>query len=312
MKNKKLILTLLPLLALTACNKSAYQLELKVATPSGSPATALYKYLNDTEHLEVNSDGNNVIAYFTTTETAKKKDIIFAPTNAGIGAINKGANFKIAATITFGYFFLLSTGKDKDEVLNEGDKVTAFQQNGVAGKLFTYLYGDLNLDIDWKTSAVNVKDAILGDKDFDASYVMLAQPVVNAVLGAKSEFKIKDNMQEVYKTKTGHDIAQASIFINNDVVKEPANKFLSAVESDIEELLAYYGCYRVSIKDYEDALFSGKLTASKEALIKLLKNNNQIGLGYIDALENKESIDTFIKAVGLEESNEEIYYRADK
>ena len=85
------------------------------------------------------------------------------------------------------------------------------------------------------------------------------------------------------------------------------------MESDIEELLHNpEKTINKYCKDYEDALFSGKLTASKEALIKLLKNNNQIGLGYIDALENKESIDTFIKAVGLEESNEEIYYRADK
>ena len=88
--NKKLLLTLIPLMALAACNKAAYKLELSVASPAGSPAIALYKYLADVDHLEVNSDANNVLAYFTSTETSQKKDVIFAPTNAGIAAINTG------------------------------------------------------------------------------------------------------------------------------------------------------------------------------------------------------------------------------
>ena len=49
--NKKLVLTLLPFMALTGCGRK-YQLELSVATPAGSPAIAFYRYLGDTDHFQ--------------------------------------------------------------------------------------------------------------------------------------------------------------------------------------------------------------------------------------------------------------------
>ena len=159
--NKKLLITLLPVLALTACNKSAYKLEFKVATPNGSPATAFYKYLTDTDHLEVNT-ANNVLAYISSAVPNTEKDIVVVPTNYGIKQITSGADFKIAATLTFGNFFVLSTGLDNDNVMNEGDKVLAFQQNGVAGKLFNYVYSDKNLDVTYVVWLEKKKNLILG------------------------------------------------------------------------------------------------------------------------------------------------------
>lgn len=314
MKNKQLLITLLPLLALSACNKATYKLDLQVATPAGSPSTAFYKYLGDTEHLEVNGNANNVIAYFTSTDSSQRKDIVVAPTNAGIAAINKGAQFKIAATITFGNFFLLSTGKDEDGNLNEGDKVYAFQQNGVAGKLFNYVYGDKGLDVTYLTDAASVKNEILTNKDFDADYVLLAQPVVAAILGQKSDYKIYANVQNDYKTKSGnHEITQASVFVRNDVDTKVAKRFLSSIKSDVEELLKNpEQAINKYTSEIEDPVFSTKLTGTKQLITTLLTNNNQIGLGYKAAFENKASIDLFIKALGLPESNEEIYFRTDK
>lgn len=149
---KIILLPLMSLLLLNGCNSSSqgsddYKLDLKIATPAGSPATAFYKHLGESDYLEVNGDATNVLAYFTSTDSTQRKDVIVAPTNAGIASINAGADFKIAATVTFGNFFLLSTGKDTNETLDKGDKVIAFQQNGVAGKLFNFVYGDRELDV---------------------------------------------------------------------------------------------------------------------------------------------------------------------
>ena len=309
--NKKL-LTLIPVIALTACSgTTSHSLELKVVTPAGSPATAFYKHLGDTEHLEVNGDANNVIAYLTTTDTAQRKDVVVAPTNAGVAAINKNAPFKIAATITFGNFFLLSTGKESDGTLSEGDKVIAFQQNGVAGKLFNYVYGDKGLDVTYLTDAASVKNKILTE-DLDAGYVLLAQPVVAAILGQKSEFKIYANVQNDYKEKTGgKEITQASIFIRNDVDVSRAKSFLNGIKEDVESLLKDPSLLASSTEDIEDQVFTTKLTGTKTLVTNLLKNNNQIGLGFKYAYENKESIDAFIGTLGLPATNEESYFRVN-
>lgn len=310
--NKKLLLTLIPAIALAACNKASYKLDLKVATPAGSPAIALYKYLEDVDHLEVNSDANNVLAYFTSTETSQKKDVIFAPTNAGIAAINKGANYKIAATVTFGNFYLISTGKDSDNTLNEGDKVLAFQQNGVAGKLFNYVYGDKSLDVEYLSTAADVKNKILTE-DVDYGYVLLAQPVVSAVVSAKENFKVFANVQNDYKTKTnGKEITQASIFIRSDVDNAIASKFLNNVEKDVKELLDKPEKFLDAVKNMDDAVITAKVTAKKEAVVNLIKNSNALGIGYKNALENKANIDAFISSLGLKETNEEIYFTTSK
>ena len=310
--NKKLLLTLIPVMALAACNKATYKLDLSVATPAGSPAIALYKYLADTDHLEVNSDANNVLAYFTSTETSQKKDVIFAPTNAGIAAINKGANYKIAATVTFGNFYLISTGKDADGVLNEGDKVLAFQQNGVAGKLFNYVYGDKSLDVEYRSTAADVKNEVL-TQDVDFCYILLAQPVVSAVISAKEGFKVYANVQNDYKEKTGgKEITQASIFVRSDVDVKVASKFLNNVEKDVKELLENPEVFLDAVKDMDDTTITAKVTAKKEAVVNLLKNGNALGIGYKNALENKASIDAFIQSLGLKESNEEIYFNITK
>ncbi len=312
--NKKLVLTLLPLVALSACNKSAYKLELQVATPSGSPAVAFIKYLGDTDHLEVNSSADNVLAYFASTDAGQKKDVIVAPTNGGIAKIKAGADFQIAATITFGNFFLLSTGRDADASLSEGDKVLAFQQNGVAGKLFNYVYGDKSLDVTYLDNAAAVKNKVLTDKNLDFDYFLLAQPVVTAVLSQKSEFNVYANVQNDYKEKTGgKEITQASIFIRKGTDQKVAEKFLNEVNKDILELLdnpeEFITTYA---KDIEDEIFTAKMTGTKQLITNLTKNNNQLGLGFKYAYENKEAIDAFIGSLGMPATNEEIYFRINK
>ena len=296
---------------MAGCNNKAkedYQLDLKVASPAGSPAIALYKYLGS-DNYEVNSDANNVTAYFSTND----KDVIVAPTNAGIVAINKGANYKIAATVTFGNFYLISTGKDEDNTLNEGDKVIAFQQNGIAGKLFDYIYSDKSLDVTYLGTAADVKNKVLTE-DVDAGYVMLAQPVVNAVLKAKSDFKLFANMQEDYKTKSGgKEITQASVFINNGTDKAKAKKFLSNLENDIKALLENPDVLIEATKGIDDVILTSKLSAQKEGVVALLKNNNAIGIGYKYAKTNQESINFFMGTLGVSAKiDEKVYFDIDE
>lgn len=132
------------------------KLDLSLITPTGAPALAFYNHIKESK-FEANSVANNVLAYFSSDE----KDVIVAPTNAGINAIANGANYAIAATVTFGNFYILATGHDNDGVLNEGDRVLGFQENNVAGKVFKYLYGNLDLNMTWLADANAVKNEIL-------------------------------------------------------------------------------------------------------------------------------------------------------
>ena len=283
-------------------------LGIKVAAPAGSPALALFAHLSESD-VEINA-AENVQAYMTDTAN---KDIVILPTNYGVNAIvNKGVSFKLAATVTFGNFFLLSTGNDDNATLDSGDKVLAFQQNGVAGKLFNYLYGDKELSVKYEADAKTVKDAVLtGGDSFDYDYVLLAQPVVNVILQKKTSYSLYASLQEDYKTKSGgKEITQASIFVKNSADVTKAKAALATIKSDVEQLLKNHQEVIDQTKNLEEEVISAKFTATAQAVKGLLDNGNQLGVGYKDAFDNKTNIDAFLASLGMGATSEDIYFRS--
>ena len=81
---------------------------LKILCPTGAPAVAFYNYAKDS-NFETNSVPKNIVSEMNQNST---KDIIVIDTVSGLKAINNGAPFKIASTITFGNFYIASTGND--------------------------------------------------------------------------------------------------------------------------------------------------------------------------------------------------------
>ena len=281
-------------------------LNLKIAAPAGAPAVSLFAHLGE-NNVEINA-ADKVQGYMS---DASDKDIVILPTNYGVNMItNKNVSFKLAATITFGNFYLLSTGLDDNNTLDEGDKVLAFQQNGVGGKLFNYVYGDKNLDVTYALDAASVKDAILlADETFDYDYALLAQPVVNVVLGKKTGYSIYANVQEDYKTKTGgKEITQASIFVKNNADISKAKEDLNTIKNDVEQLLDNTQNIIDQTSSLEVERVSGKLNGAPTAIKALLDNNNQLGIGFKYALENKANVDAFLSTLGMGETSEEIYF----
>ncbi|MCR5741029.1 MAG: hypothetical protein K6G38_01000 [Gammaproteobacteria bacterium] len=307
------ILVIIALLVLVGCAKSTTKeasttLELKVATPSSAPAIAFYNHLLES-NLEINSKANNVIAYLSSNSD---KDVVVAPTDKGISAINQGADYKIAATITFGNFYIVSTGNDSDKTLSEGDSVLAFQENSIAGMLFKYVYGDLNLNVTYLSDLGDVKNDVLASNETSYDYILLAQPVAQAILSQRSNFKIFKDVQEDYKTKSnGLEITQASIFVRSSLDSLVVERFLNMIENDINSALADISVFNDAVSDVSDELFASKLGGNK-TLIPTLLSKGMLGLGFKRAFDNKESIDNFIKTLGLSETNEEIYYVSQK
>lgn len=318
---KILILTALILAGLTGCTNDSSEscgsgckifttnaINLKVACPAGAPAVALFAHLGES-NVEINA-AENVQAYMTGTSD---KEVVILPTNFGVNAIiNRGVDFKLAATVTFGNFFLLSTGLDDNTTLDSGDKVLAFQQNGVAGKLFNYVYGDLGLDVTYDADAASVKTKILtADSSFDYDYALLAQPVVNAILKNKTSYSLYANVQDDYKTKTGgKEITQASIFVRNIVDSQKATAFLNTIKSDVEQLLDDTQVVIDQTSSLEDEIVAAKLNVNAQVIKGLLDNGNQLGVGYKDAFSNKANIDAFLQTLGMGATSEEIYFRS--
>ena len=319
---KKALLLLIPALLVTGCNhkqqkEEDYKLNLSIAAPSGAPSVCLYKYLADESKVEIRSpeEASGIAAYMATGA----KDIIILPTNAGVQQIAKNnANYKIAANITFGNLFIAATGHDDDGVMNGDDYVVLIQQNNVPDKLFQYCYGDLNLtNTHYLTQASNVKNVVATgknpeDSNADVDYVLVAEPAFAAGKSQNANATQYASIQEVYKTKSGNkEITQASVFVSNSADKEEVNKFLTALEKDINEFVADPSVIDKYVEGFDQVTFASKFGVGNAQLLKTLTTNgNRMGVGFKKASENKANIDQFLTmwpAIGA--TSEEIYYQ---
>lgn len=317
MKHKINILLGIGLLSLGACSRplSRDPLDIKVATPSGAPAIAFANYIND-PNLEVNG-ASEVLGYLS---DASDKDIVVAPTNALVAKVMKaGAPFKIAATVTFGNLYVLSLGNDDDNVLDSSDYVIAFQQNQLPDKVFKYVYSDLDLNVTYADNLSVAESYALVGKDNNnkpIDYILLAEPSVTKVLAKNNKAAIYSDIQELYKNKAGVNyFTQASIFVRNSLTKEKVEEFLTQIEKDIKDILKNPKSI-LNLK-MEDELYQSKFLCDKSYIVDVLTTNketnrNPIGLGFVRAYQNKDSIDSFLKNLGFlpgdSTTSEENYY----
>ncbi len=197
---KKRVLLLLGAAMLTSCSNKMNELDLSVASPSGAPAISLYNFLSD-QNLEV-SNAQTVISYFS----VGMKDAVILPTDVGVKMIQKTnypTPYKLAASVTFGNFFLASTGNDLNNQLDKDDYVVVFQQNAVPDLLFKYVYGNDFTNVHYVADVNAAARCLISGKNEAegnalVSYVLMAQPALTNALNLNSKASIHSNLQSLY------------------------------------------------------------------------------------------------------------------
>ena len=322
MKKKYLTLIAVALL-LTACNTNEGSTDcsclpdydrttLSILTPTGAPALAFYNYAGLS-----NFETNAAPATISGQMAAGSKDVIVLPTNAGVKAIvDNKAPYKLAATITFGNFYIASLNNDDNQVMDENDTILLFQKNNVPDKIFHYVYGDqFDSNIHYAADVSAVAQAVIAGKysdpdtgtEYIPNYVMIAEPALTNVLSKKETVSVYANVQEKYKEKSSdQQMFQASVFIKNTVSPIVGLSFLESLQMDIGEAIA--DPTKLSAGMNKDASPAEVFGVAPQMAENVLKKNNGMGLGYKYARESKAAIETFLKLFNIEGLNEEIYY----
>ena len=327
--NKKLYILPLLTLSMVACQQTAQPTStqsqpasqgevdyssLKIITPTGAPAFAMYGEANN-PNFETNSEASSIVAMMSTG----KYDVVVLPTNAGFNAINKGVQYQIAATVTFGNLFVASTGNDEDGKMDKDDSIILFQQGNVPDKIFHYVYGD-----EFDTASTYVKDAseaakcLLTGKNVASNnepvdYVLMAEPALTTVLSNENgatygKAAVYANLQEEYAKKAnGLELFQASVFVSKTSDKDKVKAFLSATEKSIKAALEDSTKITEALGSLEDPVT--KYGVNPTVAANVLKKNNGMGLGFKYAFENKDAIDNFLSLFGIGETSEEVYFK---
>ena len=207
--------TLLLSLLLTSCNVDSSSL--KIISPTGAPALAFYNHSLNSNY-ETNSTPSNIVSMMN---SSSDYDVVVIDTVSGIKAIEKGAPYKIAATITFGNFYIASTGNDDNNTFEKEDTIVIFGQNQTPDLLFKYIYGE-GYNIEYVTNVQDAAKCLAAGKNMitgsTVDYVFIAQPALYTILNNKDaktygKASIHINIQDEYFRKSGNNVVQASIFV---------------------------------------------------------------------------------------------------
>ena len=310
---KKIILILLAI-CLFGCQKQ--DKELSVVCPSGAPSIAFYNEIdNESFHT---ADAASILPEL---KGDNGSDIIVIDTVNGIKALNAGANYSLAATITFGNFYIASTGNDENGIMDDGDYIVVFSQGATPDLIFHYIYGnvyDSNLHYVQAVSdaatclikGINIADEANGIDNQYVDYVMIAEPALTAALSQNNKASIYTNIQDEYKKKSNDlQMIQASVFVSKKLSLSNAKEYLNNLQVTINNLLDNPDLFVEGTSNLSDTEFKDIFGIPNNKIAKKVLDNNSIGLGFMDAYNNKESIDAFISIFGLEETNEEIYFK---
>ena len=312
----KRILSLLLVLMLVGCS-TKQEKPIKIVCPSGAPSLAFYNEINN--DLFSTGDAASILPEL---KGENGSDIIVIDTINGIKALNTGSDYKLVATITFGNFYIASTGLDDNGVMDDGDYIVVFSQNATPDLVFHYLYGNkFDSNIHYvqavsDASACLIKGINISDDDRKADeapyvdYVMIAEPALTAALSKNENASLYVDIQKEYKTKSNNlEMIQASVFVSNKLSKQQIDNYLMSLEKDINNLLKDPSLFNQATSNLSDDEIKEIFSIPSSKIASKVLTNNSIGLGFKKAIDNKDAIDNFVSIFGMEKTDEEIYFK---
>ena len=321
---KKVLLILSVLLMLCGCGAQKQEetvpettvdpSTLTIVTPKGAPVLAFYDQIENANYTRVTADA--ISALWTGDQSP---DVLVVDLTSGVKAIENGAEYKLAAIITFGNFYLASTGHDENETMDADDKIVLFgNENMLPSRLWHYLYGtDYDASLIYEADAQQAAAALASGKASDGSdvdYVFLAPPALFGSLKKNENAKVYADIQEEYKNKSGQDMIQAAVFIKNSVDEATGNAFLEKLQASIEAAIADPTKVEAGLSVFKDDEATAQYGFNPTVVVNVFKQKNALGvnamgLGFKKAIDIKSDIDAFLSIFSINQTSEEIYFK---
>ena len=320
MKKKALILTALSGLLLTGCKITLFgrtfkffekeesnTIDQKIVVPTGAPAIAMSAFAM-TKNFETVTDPSTIVPMMASGQV----DVAVLPTNVGATAITvKQVPFKILCTITFGNFYLASTGHDDDGIMDADDYIVSFQKGAVPDKIFHYIHGDeFDNALHYVSGAADAAKCLktgknMSDENAVVDYVLLAEPAMTNVLKTTPTASVYEDLQSKYKEKSGGLLLpQASVFVKSSLDQETVMEGIyEALSKSVDEMVADTKVMTTLMNMVSDpeTVFGVK----PEVAAEVTQNGNKMGLGCKLASTIKNDINNFLQIFGVSELKDE-------
>lgn len=249
--NKNLIKWILAIFVLTlgvGCGKTAPKAEpitLKVSVPDGIPALTMTKMIKENKSIQENITIEYTVEKTTDALAAKvlsqEADIAIVPSNLAAQTYNKDLGYKIAATGSWGSFYLISEEDNLDPQALKGKEITTIGKNLTPDIMLRHILKlkdiqpDQDVTINYLNGATELAPNYLGKK---AAIVSVPEPMLSVIMGKNPNTNIILDFNEEWKNAHGSKdgYPQSSLIIKEDLIaanNELIEKFLSAYEESI-------------------------------------------------------------------------------
>lgn len=283
-----------------------------IICPQGAPAASLVRYADD-DSVSFGQPADVQAAL----KAATKDFVVFDSVN---GLKLGGNNYKLVRMVTFGNLYVMSTGNDRDGVMDNDDFIYSYGENLVPDKAFKAVYPGIVPDAYGSavsdTPQVMLTGLLEGQK---VDYVVSSYPPIFSALNnanRKTDLSIYSNVAEEFGKKFGTEgFPQAGLFIKASLEadaskKEAIESFLSQFDSDVEDLIAG-GEQCVSLMNqYGDATKQQTRFGFNSNVIKGIQETN--GLSFLSADKNPtvEGFGAFQSPLGISVTAENLssYY----
>lgn len=274
--------------------------EIKIITPAGTPYLAIGGLLDE---KNISIEAVNGAANLQTALVANEYDIVIAPINLGAQLYKKGnSKYQAAAIITQNNAYLVAKDGAKLDSWEDlkGEKVIAFGQTGIPGKLLTNFYNsheELNIDdVSFVySSSVECYSAFITSSE---KYALISEPEV-------SKLKLVNDMSvKTYDlTQDYGDVPQACVFVNPKSNKESIDLVLKMISDNIKYLNDNASKYANEVVKLER-----RFEVMGVELIKTVIPTINIVYQKASDAKTKEAILRTLNLVGAPNPGEEFYY----
>lgn len=218
--------------SILACEKPE---GLTVMVPSGSPALAQIFVQTEGRHaVSVVNGADPLVAAFG----SGSHDVVFAPTNLGAKMIAAGADYRFAAAVVWGNYYLVTTGKASFTLVGlDGASILAFGQNQTSDIVLRHLLSENDIDatLTYVDSVASAASLFAADPTL---VVLTAEPSLSALRASVEGLQVID-LQDEYAALHGEaSYPQAGVFVKNGIDADRVESYLSDLAASVASVNA--------------------------------------------------------------------------
>lgn len=291
---------------------------INVVVPDGLPAISIVKMIKEKPEISKNLKINYSIIKGSDSLVSKvlkgDGDIFIVPSNVAAIAYNKGIGYKLAATVGFGSFYLISSDASVNSLEDlKGKDVYNVGQGLTPDLVFKILLENSginpnkDLTLSYVNSASELAPLFIEGK---AKYAVVPEPMLTQIMMKKPETKIVASLNKLWEGMSDSNMGypQSSVIVKDSLVNNNFND-LKKILDEIEISTKWANENKEEAGAYAEEV---GITGKKEIIAKSLERAN---LEYTSAVDSESAYIGYYnkiyslepKAIGGKKVNEEIF-----